>query len=250
MEKEWRIFGRLLDFWQEGAPQDGLSGGIGFWRRLRRLTGTTTAEPERGNLRAALWDAENSAATTDALAQESAFWQKKAQTTMAAIGGRLFLHKEEAEEPMAIQSAAGKMEKRLRQAKKWSTGVPMLPKGAAVAEKIEEGRSEQVNGKGLFSAAFWERRKAERQAGLRTMPILREEPLTDAGEKKRIPLGEEQMKKAAETPAAQEMTAMERQERMIPAEKAADTIDIDALMHQFAQRLWEEREGASRKRYR
>lgn len=238
MKKEKNLFGRLMDFWLGGAPQESLGRGIGFWQRVRGLLSGDAEQPENGRLAAQMQAAE-AAEKRNSPAEAENFWQKGLREAKAAESEGTIFRRGREDAPLAEP-------RRARQAAEMqaSAGKTELPMG----EEVVAGGKGKENG--FFSAAFWKAEKSERQEGLRAISFLRQEPTALEEDRKSIPLGEEPAKKEKTEKTEAVAEAILRTEPILREEKAADAIDIDGLMRQFAQRLWEAREGASRRSYR
>lgn len=238
MKKEKSLFGRLMDFWLGGAPQEDLAGGIGFWQRMRRLLGGTAEKQENGKLAAKMQAAE-AAEKRSRTAEAESLWQKGLREAKAAENEGTIFQEGREDAPLAEPRRAQKAAE--MQANAGKTEPTMGEEVVAGGKRKESG---------IFSAALWKAEGNERQEGLRAFSFWRQEPAAAGAERKSIPLGEETAKKEKKekTDAAEEPIL--RTEPILREERAADAIDIDALMRQFAQRLWEAREGASRRSYR
>lgn len=241
---EQTLFGRLLAFWQAGAPQDGWTEGIGFWQRLRSLTGVAVAEERQALRQTPLRAAENAAVEKrmDSV-EKKAFWQRRTEGETMTQGNSLLLRQTADAEGLQEGVAGDKTIENLRQTAK--KGKMELPQGE---EPVAEAKRQES---GLFSAAFWEPDTTQEETEQRSEKFWKTEPTaTEEKRKKRLPLGEKPTKKEDDTAAVQERIPMAEKITAEQKEPMAQAIDVDALMRQFAQRLWEVREGASRRRYR
>lgn len=249
----WSIFARLLAFWQGGEPQTTTATRLHFWRKAR--------ERAQGDAGEAV------------VAERKRFWERGAALTRAAeenertaAGG--FLRRsaaglrEDAQPMTALwqdegAEAAGELHFSLPGTAKerlfalptedeaQDEGTLAAREKTAAAETAQKRKTEQD---GLFSARLWQGEKAaeegERQRFF-AMPVAE----VARTERRLIPFGEKKEEKAAPRITAEEVSQGAAPKAAQEKAEAAQTIDVDALMRQFAQRLWQEREGSSRKRY-
>ncbi len=246
MEKErlwdWTLFGRLLAFWQGMEPQEENQSGIGFWQRMRgylyrdreEADGVNGQSFQREKQEVLLKQNEK----TESIDNKT-FWQKKIadaedvqRRNTFVQEKQMFLEEKGKTDAAFAEGQLGKNNDRI--SGEMITEVSSVqPKPRREAEKKAllwgMERSEPENAVGI---SFWNTEALQEDRKRQILPLL------EKTKKQDIPILLKDANKTAETAGITE------------DEKTESTIDIDRLMRQFAQRLWEEREGCGRRRYR
>ncbi len=250
----WSIFARLLAFWQGGEPQTTTATRLHFWRKARER-----AQGDAGE---------------GVVAERKRFWERGAELTQeteenerTAAGGflrqstaglredaqpRTALWQEDENAKMAGEmhfSLPGTAKERLfvlsTEDEAQDEGTLAAREKTAAAEMAQERKPAQD---GLFSARLWQGETAAEEGERQRLFAL---PAAEATrtERQLIPFGERKEERAAPRITAEEVSQSVSPKAAEEKAEAAQTIDVDALMRQFAQRLWQEREGSSRKKY-
>lgn len=250
----WSIFARLLAFWQRGEPQTMTGTRLHFWRKAResaqgdagegvaaerkrfweRGAALARAAEENERTAAGIFLRQSAAGLREDAQPMTALWQEEKDAEMA--GELRFSLPETAKEQIFALPTEDEAQ---------NEGTLAAREKTAAAETAQKRKTEQD---GLFSARLWQGEKAAEEGERQRLFAM---PAAEAArtERRLIPAGEKKEEKAAPRITAEEVSRWASPRAAEEKAEAAQTIDVDALMRQFAQRLWQEREGSSRKRY-
>lgn len=250
----WSIFARLLAFWQGGEPQTATATRLHFWRKARERAQGDAGEAvvaerkgfwERG---AALTEAaeENERTAAGGFLRQSAAGLREDAQPMTA----LWQEDEGAETAGELRfSLPGTVKERFfalpTEDEAQDEGTLAAREKTAAAETAQERKPTQG---AWLSARLWQGEKAAEEGERQRLFAMPAAEVTRT-ERRSIPFGEKKEEKAAPRITAEEVSQGASPKAAEVKAEAAQTIDVDALMRQFAQRLWQEREGSSRKRY-